>query len=238
MYNETLNTIFAHRSIRRYRDQAIDSDTLNTLLRAGIAASSSCHMQAISILRISDPALRQQLAELGGKQDYIAQAPEFLVFFIDYTKLKSIVPDFDPSWNECLLMGAIDAGIMAQNILLAAESLGLGGVYIGGLRNSISAISQLLCLPENTALLFGMCLGYPDQDPLPKPRFAPELFVAENHYRSVDPAQLGEFDAQSRAYYRQRGSEQAWSDVMRRKFSGAQRPEILPYLQQHNLAKK
>lgn len=60
---------------------------------------------------------------------------------------------------ELTLIGAVDAGIMAQNCLLAAESMGLGGVYIGGLRNSPNEVDTLLNLPPYTAVLFGMCLG-------------------------------------------------------------------------------
>ena len=79
-------------------------------------------------------------------------------------------PSVKPEFTELTIIGAVDSGIMAQNCLLAAESMGLGGVYIGGLRNSPKGVDELLGLPKYTAVLFGMCLGHPDQDPQLKPR--------------------------------------------------------------------
>ena len=76
-------------------------------------------------------------------------------------------PDAQIDWAEVTLIGAVDAGIMAQNVLLAAESLGLGGVYIGALRNNAQKVSDVLNLPDYCVPLVGLCLGYPDQDPAP-----------------------------------------------------------------------
>ncbi|MGL5654904.1 MAG: nitroreductase family protein, partial [Vibrio sp.] len=126
--NPVINTILSHRSIRDFTQQPISALQLETIIAAGIAASSSSLLQAISVIRVTDIALRQQLAELAGKQAYVASAAEFLVFCIDYQRHYALNPKVKPEFIELTLIGAVDAGIMAQNCMLAAESMGLGGV--------------------------------------------------------------------------------------------------------------
>lgn len=67
--------------------------------------------------------------------------------------------------------------MMGQNALTAAESLGLGGVYIGGIRNNIESVTELLKLPKHVLPLFGLCLGWPADNPDLKPRLPAELVV-------------------------------------------------------------
>ena len=64
-----------------------------------------------------------------------------------------------PLLAEQLLLGVVDTAMLAQNAMTAAESLGLGGVYIGGIRNSSEAVTELLQLPKHVLPLFGLCLG-------------------------------------------------------------------------------
>lgn len=89
---------------------------------------------------------------------------------------------------------------------MAAESLGLGGVYIGGLRNNIDAVTELLKLPQHVLPLFGLCLGWPDDNPEVKPRMPSAMLVHENHYQPLDDAVLAEYDEQIAQYYLSRGA--------------------------------
>ncbi len=88
--NTTIQAMFGHRSIRKFTDDTISDEQLNTIIAAGIAASSSSMIQATSIIRITDPEKRAALAHLAGDQPYVAQAAEFLVFCIDYQRHYSI----------------------------------------------------------------------------------------------------------------------------------------------------
>lgn len=96
---------------------------------------------------------------------YVAQAAEFWVFCADFHRNQEVYPQAQLGYAEQLLLGSIDTAIMAQNALVAAESLGLGGVYIGGLRNHIADVTTILALPEQVIPLFGLCLGYAAQNP-------------------------------------------------------------------------
>ncbi|VEI46017.1 nitroreductase A [Actinobacillus equuli] len=92
------------------------------------------------------------------------------------------------------VIGAVDTGIFAQNVLLAAESVGLGGVYIGALRNDVAKVAEVLGLPKYCVPLVGMCLGYPAQDPALKPRLPATLVYYEDQYQPLDQTELAKYN--------------------------------------------
>ncbi|MFV0436476.1 MAG: oxygen-insensitive NADPH nitroreductase [Desulfopila sp.] len=234
-----IDTILAHRSIRRYTAEPIAKEQLEAIIEAGLAASSSSLLQSVSIIRITDRQKRQALARLAGEQAYVASAAEFLVFCIDFQRHFTLDSTVRAEFMELVLIGAIDAGIMAQNCLLAAESLGLGGVYIGGLRNCPTEVDQLLDMPPRTAVLFGMCLGHPAEDPEKKPRLPARVIVHENRYSELDMAEITRYDQTMHEYYARRSSNQkavTWSTRVIDKLAGESRPHMLSYLHDKGLA--
>ena len=236
--NATIATIRAHRSIRHYTGEAISPEQLAAILEAGRAASSSSFMQSVHIIRVTDPALRQSFAEIAKNQQHVIEAAEFLVFCMDYHKHHHFVADAHSEWTEALLIGAIDAGICAQNCLLAAESMGLGGVYIGALRNDIARVAQLLQLPEHTAPLFGLCLGHPAEDPLYRPRMPLTMTVSENRYQAPDEGAYAAYNDTVSRYYTARGITPDWQQSVNKVLGKPLRPHVLPFLQGQKLAKK
>lgn len=239
--NSTIQTILNHRSIRKFRSEAISSEQLQTIIQAGLAASSSSMLQVVSIVRVTDLEKRKRLAQYAGNQAYVESAAEFLVFCIDYQRHISINPNVQADFTELTLIGAVDSGIMAQNCLLAAESMGLGGVYIGGLRNNAEKVDALLELPQGSAVLFGMCLGHPDQSPEIKPRLPAHVIVHENQYEPLNLDDIQHYDQAMQSYYANRTSNQkqsTWSQDVCTKLSGESRPHILPYLNSKGLTKR
>ncbi|KAB7662737.1 oxygen-insensitive NADPH nitroreductase [Plesiomonas shigelloides] len=229
----TIDLICSHRSIRQFTDRPISPEQLHAIIDSARAASSSSFLQLVSIIRITDPALRQQLVKLSGEQAYVAQAAEFLVFCADFNRNQQIYPQAQLGFAEQLLTGSIDAALMGQNALLAAESLGMGGVFIGGLRNHIQAVTDLLHLPQHVLPLFGLCLGYPAQDPQQKPRLPASIMLHENQYQPLDSAELAQYDAEMEHYYQSRGSnlkQQNWSQHICSTLSKESRPFMLDYL--------
>lgn len=239
--NTVIETMLSHRSIRKFTEEKITSEQLEKILSAGIAASSSSFLQTTSIIRVTDPNKRKALVEFSGGQGYVETAAEFLVFCIDYQRHFQLSSEVKPEFTELTLIGAVDAGIMAQNTLLAAESLGLGGVFIGGLRNAPKEVDELLGLPKYCAVLFGMCLGHPDQDPQIKPRLPQNVIVHQDSYQSLSSEVIAEYDAQTSHYYQTRGSNQktgSWSDHIAGRLSKESRPHIRDYLHSKGLATK
>lgn len=234
-----LDTALAHRSIRQFTAQAIAPEVLAAVLEAGRAASSSSFLQAVRIIRVRDIEIRKSLRAVGSDQHYIETCAEFLVFCIDFAKHKQIAPDAQTDWTEVTLIGAVDAGIMAQNVLLAAESLGLGGVYIGSLRNDVRRVAELLALPEYTMPLFGMCLGHPDQEPLQRPRLPMRCLLSENRYEPLSADDFAAYNAVLKDYYRRRsGLDLDWEKQIRNTLCREVRPDILPFLNKQGFAKK
>lgn len=182
----TIELICGHRSIRHFTDEPISEAQREAIINSARATSSSSFLQCSSIIRITDKALREELVTLTGGQKHVAQAAEFWVFCADFNRHLQICPDAQLGLAEQLLLGVVDTAMMAQNALTAAESLGLGGVYIGGLRNNIEAVTELLKLPQHVLPLFGLCLGWPADNPDLKPRLPASILVHENSYQPLD----------------------------------------------------
>lgn len=152
-----------------------------------------------------------------------------------------IAPNAKLGFTEQLLIGSIDTAIMAQNVLLAAESMGLGGVFIGGLRNNIVQVSHLLELPEQVIVLFGLCIGYPAQNPEIKPKLPAEILMHNNRYQPLDHEALARYDQQVAQYYQARSTHtrsETWSNYIQKKLNKENRPFIQDYLQQQGFAKR
>ncbi|MEZ6965341.1 oxygen-insensitive NADPH nitroreductase [Aeromonas sp. S9(2024)] len=233
--NPTIDLILSHRSIRQFSAEPIAPEQLDAILAAAQSAASSSFLQVTSIIRVTEPQARTRLVELAGNQPYVAQAAEFLVFCADYYRHTQIVPDARTGYAEQLLIGAIDGALMAQNALLAAQSLGLGGVYIGGIRNHPVEVSELLGLPYQVIPLFGLCLGHPAQQPEQKPRLPKALVVHQDRYQqTLDRDLLAQYDEQILAYYQARSinnKHQTWSSQIRAILGKESRPFMLGFLQ-------
>lgn len=235
----TIDLLCSHRSIRAFTEQGIDEAQRSAIIAAAQAASTSSFLQCSSIIRITDPAKREQLVQLTGGQPWVSAAAEFWVFCADFNRHQQICPDAQLGRAEQLLLGCVDTALMAQNAMVAAESLGLGGVFIGGIRNSIAEVTELLELPMFVLPLFGFCVGHPADAPDVKPRMPQAMLVHENRYQPVDKKVLAQYDEQITAYYQQRDSNQrseTWSQLIQRLIIKETRPFILDYLHQQGWA--
>ncbi|WP_192456816.1 oxygen-insensitive NADPH nitroreductase [Musicola keenii] len=235
----TIDLLCRHRSIRAFTPEPIGVAQREAILAAAQSASSSSFLQCSSIIRISDPVLRQTLAHLAGEQPWVGQAAEFWVFCADFHRHQQIFPQAALGMAEQLLLGCVDTALMGQNALTAAESLGLGGVFIGGIRNNIAEVTRQLQLPQQVLPLFGLCLGHPAADPDLKPRLPIGLVLHENRYRPLDGELLAEYDQHIETYYRHRDSNtrrENWSEHVRRTLGKERRPFMLDYLHQQGWA--
>ncbi|MFT7336765.1 MAG: hypothetical protein ACI92B_000084 [Marinobacter maritimus] len=137
--------------------------------------------------------------------------------------------------TEQLVIASVDTALMAQNVAIAAESEGLGICYIGGIRNNPAEISEILRLPEHVYPVFGMCLGYPDQDPEVKPRLPPEAILKEDYYQDEqDEAQVVGFDETMKKYYLERtggNKDTNWSEQLKPLFTSKLRPHMKDFLE-------
>ncbi|MGK0722397.1 NADPH-dependent oxidoreductase [Leucobacter sp. W1478] len=157
----------AHKSVRKYLDAPVTDAQLELIVTAAQQASTSSNLQVWSVIAVRDQARKARLSKMLGGRDYVAEAPVFLVWIADLARNEALMRAHGAESEtlgliENTLIGAIDVGIAAQNALLAAESLGLGGVFVGSLRNAPEAVCEELGLPRHAFPLVGMSLGVPD----------------------------------------------------------------------------
>jgi len=184
--NKTLEIMASHASVRKFKDTDIPDDLLNSVIQAARQASTSSNLQAYSIIIVREQAKKEKLAKLCGNQVWVKTCPVFLVICPDLLRLQKVCDrqgyEFINRHIEMFIAATVDAALVAQNILTGAESEGLGGVMIGGIRNNSAQVSELLGLPDMVYPLMGMCLGYPDHSPMIKPRLPQDIVVHRERY--------------------------------------------------------
>jgi nitroreductase len=220
-WNETLDVLLAHRSVRRFAPDALAPRTLEALVGAAQSAPSSSNLQIWSVVAVEDAARKERLAALAGDQQWIRRAPLFLIWLIDHQRLRSIAGaqgrEADGlSYTESFLLGGVDTALAAQNATIAAESMGLGAVYIGAIRNDPAGVAAELGLPPHVFPLFGMAVGRPDPDhPADvKPRLPQEAVLFREQYAWTDRhhAAATSYDEKIRSFQREQGmAELDWT---------------------------
>lgn len=227
-----------HRSIRKFTADPIPETLFMQLVEAGQSAATSSFLQGSTIIRIRNPGSRESLVRLAGNQPYVATAAEFLVFCADLKRAgnycRKYGKPFEGDFTEHFIIATVDVALMAQSLVTAAESVGLGICYIGGIRNNPREVSDLLKLPAGVYPVFGLCLGYPDQNPEIKPRLPiPVILKDEVYTEAGDDAAIEEYDKVVRDYYRNRtggGHGTAWSEQVATLLSDKSRPHMKDFL--------
>ena len=236
--NAIIDLLKSHRSIRKFTSQPISEELFEQLVQAGQAAATSSFLQGCTIIRIRKPESRKLLAELAGNQPYVESAAEFLVFCADLKRAGNYCREygkpFEGDYTEHFIIATVDVALMAQSLVTAAESVGLGICYIGGIRNNPREVSDLLKLPKGVYPVFGLCLGYPDQNPELKPRLpAPVILKDEVYNEEGDAEAIQEYDEHIREYYRTRtggGHGISWSEQVSVLLSEKSRPHMKAFL--------
>lgn len=211
--SSVIDHLLAHRSVRAYLPDPVSDDTLTAIIAAAQSAASSSNLHAWSVVAVRDPARKARLAELAGDQAHIRQAGLFLVWLADLARLEEVARNTGDSsaaldYLEMFEVAVIDAALAAQNAVAAAESLGLGTVYIGAMRNKPEEVAAELQLPPKVVAVFGLCVGTPDpaQPAAVKPR-PPQSVVLHQETYSL-PAQasgLAAYDQAMTAFYASQG---------------------------------
>ncbi|MFJ5769916.1 oxygen-insensitive NADPH nitroreductase [Psychrobacillus sp. NPDC093180] len=216
-----------HRSIRKFQDKVIPDEEIKKIISAAQTASSSSNGQAYSIINITNQQTREKLMGYAGGQRHILDCSHFFVFCADLHRIENIAKLSNVDMTESLestemfIIATVDAALFAQNTAIAAEALGYGIVYTGGIRNSPELVTEILHLPTRTYPVFGMCIGYPDNNDIPgkKPRLPIESLFFENEYIHFEETieYIDEYDQTMKDYYanrEQNKSKRNWSETI------------------------
>lgn len=243
--NETIQTILNHRSIRSFEDKPLSEEQIRLIVQSAQSASTSSFVQAYTIIGIKDPKKKAKLAALSGNQAYVEHNGHFLVFCLDFhrhelaAKMEGLQPEEIQTAlesTEMFMVGVIDAALAAQNACIAAESMGLGICYIGGLRNQLAEVSELLQTPDRVIPLFGLCIGYPAKPSSTKQRLPMDNIYHEEQYiqqESLLQEQLNQYNQEiSEYYYKRTGGKRAdrWTEQIGRQLSNPKRQYMKEFL--------
>jgi len=219
--NPVLQSLLAHRSVRAFDPAPLDEGTLEWLIAAAQSAPSSSNLQTWSVVAVQDPARKARLAELAGGQDHVRDAPLVLVWLADLARLRGLaqqaqVPVEGADYLDSSLMGVIDAVLAAQNAVVAAQSLGLGTVYLGAIRNQPERVAEELGLPPGVFAVVGLCVGRPDaaRPAAIKPRLPQAAVLSRERYaRPEAQRHVQRYDATMQSFYAAQGMPVArWSE--------------------------
>jgi len=174
--NQVIELLLNHKSIRKYEDKIVPDNIVRTIIKAGQQAAFA--FQAYSVL------LSRK------KEKHPFHAPLYFIICIDLHKIGKIMEK--RNWKlimsdvSCLVLGLQDAAYMSQNMVIAAESLGLGTCYIGSVPYYADKIAENFKLPQKVFPLVGLTIGYPAENPHVRPRYPMEFVLFEDEYPEFD----------------------------------------------------
>jgi nitroreductase len=174
--------------VRRFTGDPLPEEDLEAILRASQRAPTGWNLQPVTMIVVREKSLLQQLSDIAGGQEHVASADVFIVYTVDYAKVARAAEEeglpVKPGLAN-LYEALIDAGIMAGWGLLAAESLGYGGVLVALYENPCPVV-ELLDMPKYTIPAVGLALGRPAENPAPRPRQRLEALAPRGSYGSVE----------------------------------------------------
>lgn len=235
--SETITLMKSHTSVRRFKEEAIPQEDLNEILSAAQMASSWKNFQSYSVILVRSQEKKDALFELV-PQEAIRQSAAFLLFVGDLNRAEKgarlHTDTFQPQGVEGLLITSVDAALAGQNTLLAAESLGYGGVIIGLVRYKSVEIAELFNLPDYTYPVFGIALGVPNQKHDVKPRLPLENVVFEEEYQEQTAEAIEAYDRVQTEYAGVRATT-TWSQRLAEQFGQPEPSSTRENLEQKNL---
>jgi nitroreductase len=218
--NDVLSLQLAHRSVRKFGSREVTDDELTALIAAAQSAPTSSNLQPWSVVAVRDPERKARLAVLAGNQAFIEQAPLFLVWVADLGRARRLAERAGAEvaaaeYLETTIIGFVDTALAAQNAVVAAESLGLGSVFVGAIRNHPEQVAAELGLPPHVLATFGLAVGAPDPTEHAgiKPRLPQGAVLHREQYDdAAADAHIAIYDERLSAYNTRFGLPGNWSN--------------------------
>lgn len=170
--NPVIECLLDHRSIRKFTEEEPTDEVLETIVRAGQQApfASQTYSVLLSRKRERNPF----------------KAPLSFTVCVDSYKFERIMEErgweFYMNDLSFLFLSIQDASLMAENMIIAGRSLGLGSCLLGAAMGRADKIAEAFNLPPRVFPLVGLVMGYPDEDPQPRPRYPMEYTLFEDEY--------------------------------------------------------
>ena len=231
---DELARIARHRVHRRFQPRAVEPELVRLLCACALSAPSKSDLQQADILVVRDQAKQRSITALIPDMPWIAQAPVFLVFLADGSRLPHIArlrgKPFPNDHLDLFFNAVADSAIVLATFMRAAAAVGLGCCPISAIRDRADVMSELLELPPRVIPVAGLCVGWPAEAGHVTPRLGLKTTLHEDRYGTGDIAQqIDAYDRrreQRRPYRRQRDPERwgkaavyGWSEDKARQYA-------------------
>lgn len=235
---ELFETMLQHSSVRSFTQQKLSNELKEQLILAAQSASSSNFLQAFSIIEITDAKKRKMIEQIANFPIDNGDKGSLYIFVADLNKHAQVQALANDSMEhlrtmESLVVSIVDATLAAQSMAVYAESVDLGICYVGGIRNNLFQMKEILELPELTYPVFGMFVGYPAEKNEVKPRLPITSILGTNTYQSLTPEMINDYNAKTAAYYQARSTNiqsTNWSEKVRQHFEYPHRKNTVEFL--------
>jgi len=180
--NQVVRTMMRHKSIRKYQDRVPSKQTIHAIVRAGQQAPFASQLYSVILSR--------------NRSKHAYRAPLLFTICVDIHKLELIMAR--RRWKlrtndlTLLMFGIEDALLMAENMVIAGESLGLGSCLLGYAMYRAENIAKIYHLPPRVFPIVQLVMGYPDEDPPPRPRYPLEYTLFEGRYPELTDEAVAE----------------------------------------------
>lgn len=195
IWTPQVEELLRHKSVRTFLPDALPDGSIETMVAAAQSASNSSALNQWSLVAVTDVELKQRISDTVAHSvpvdriPWIEEAPALLLWVADLSRGAEITKDagkepFVFDYLDSFLMASIDAALAAQNAVVAAESMGLGIVYLGVMRNIAKEVAEMINLPPQSFVTFGMAVGWPDptRTSTVRPRPAQPMVLHHNQY--------------------------------------------------------
>lgn len=169
--NAVIENIMSRRSIRKYKPQAVNRDTMQVILNCGINAPNGQNKQSWEIRVVDNPEFINGITEVYKKKNpKAAEDPNFKNMFRNAPTVVFIANDKSYDLSQ------IDCGLLGENMILSAWAMGVGSCCLGGPTRFMTSTPEaaeylkMLDIPQGYELLYCIAFGYPDETPAAKPR--------------------------------------------------------------------
>ena len=245
--NQTIELLKEHVSVRSFTNRKLTQEQVEELVVSAQSASTASFLQAYTIIGIEEEEEKKKISKLAGDHAFITEGSHFFIFCADlqrhFALSKELKIDIQPTLDgiDAILVGSIDATLAAQNMTIAAESMGLGVCYIGGVRDNIEKISEILNLPEYVFPIYGLVIGYPNEKNNHKPRLPMNSIYHINEYKRDMKTDLDDYEKETTLYYSDRSNDKkdrSWGENTLRALARHPRLSMKKFLNSKGWAKR
>ena len=167
--NEVVNTILQRRSIRKYKQQPVEKDKWAQIVECGVYAPNGKGLESWEVRVVDNPRLLASIDSAYSR--FMGKGQEETTLRAAYGAPVLVFIAYDATYD----LSQVDCGLLGGNMMVAAQSLGIGSCCLGGICRFLNEpegreLLDELDFPETHKLLYAIAFGYPDEEPSPKPR--------------------------------------------------------------------